>query len=105
MVRVPGFLRTRGGKILVAALVMLIVFVVAVAVSVAYTERSSFCANACHEMNPYGATWSASKHSDIPCVQCHIKPGTIEFVEAKLSALREVYVHISGKIKKPIAVT
>jgi nitrate/TMAO reductase-like tetraheme cytochrome c subunit len=105
MVRIPGFVHTRGGKILIAALLLLIVFIVVVAVSVAYTERSSFCSNACHEMNPYGATWRVSQHSDIDCIRCHIKPGAIEFIEAKLSAVREVYVHISGKIKKPIAVT
>jgi predicted CXXCH cytochrome family protein len=86
-------------------LALLVVFIVLVAVAATYTERSSFCGYACHEMNQYGDTWKASVHKDIACVRCHIKPGTVEFVEAKLSAVREIWVHFLGQEKKPIAVT
>ena len=67
-----------------------VVFVGASLAAAAYTERSSFCETACHEMAPYGATWEKSAHHDVACVRCHIKPGALEFVEAKGSALREV---------------
>ena len=90
------------------AIVLAIVFVVFVAASLAaaaYTERSSFCEHACHEMEPYGATWEHSAHKDVACVKCHIKPGAVELVEAKGSALREVWVHFAGQVKAPIAVT
>ena len=87
------------------ALVAFLIFVAASFAAAAYTERSSFCETACHEMGPYGRTWEKSAHKDVACVKCHIKPGTIELVEAKGSALREVYVHFTGQVKAPIAVT
>jgi nitrate/TMAO reductase-like tetraheme cytochrome c subunit len=93
------------GKVAIIAAVAVIVLVVTAFAAARYTERSSFCVSACHEMAPYGATWAHSAHKGIPCVRCHIKPGTIELVEAKLSALREVYVHFTGQVKKPISVT
>jgi nitrate/TMAO reductase-like tetraheme cytochrome c subunit len=82
-----------------------VVLMVAAFAAAGYTERSSFCISACHEMQPYGASWRVSAHKAIPCVRCHIKPGVVELAEAKVSALREVYVHFAGQIKKPIAVT
>ena len=90
------------------ALALGLVFLVFVAASVAaaaYTERSSFCEHACHEMDPYAATWEKSAHRHVACVKCHIKPGALAFVEAKGSALREVYVHFRGVDRAPIAVT
>jgi hypothetical protein len=88
-----------------AAIVAFLVFGGASFVAAAYTERSSFCETACHEMGPYGRTWEESAHADVARVKCHIKPGTLELVEAKGSALREVYVHFTGVDKAPIAVT
>ncbi len=99
------FLRHTWAKVLVIAVAALLVLGVAVVASASYTERSSFCTTACHEMAPYGSTWKASAHFGVPCVRCHIKPGTIELAKAKVSALREVYVHFAGQVKAPIAVT
>jgi c(7)-type cytochrome triheme protein len=96
---------SRTGKVLVILGLALVVLAAASLAAAAYTERSSFCMTACHEMEPYGRTWQQSAHSDIACVRCHIKPGAVEFVEAKASALREVYVHVTGQVKAPIAVT
>jgi len=93
------------GKLLVFLPLVLIVLGAASLVAASYTERSSFCVTACHEMAPYGATWKTSVHQNVPCVKCHIKPGAVELVKAKGSALREVYVHITGEVKAPIAVT
>ena len=93
------------GKLLIVLPVLLVVFATASLVAASYTERSSFCVSACHEMNPYGASWKASVHHDVACVKCHIKPGVVELVKAKGSALREVYVHFAGEVKAPIAVT
>ena len=39
------------------------------------------------------------------CVQCHIPPGSVNFVETKLAASREVWVHFTGQVKAPIKVT
>lgn len=93
------------GKITFGVVVVFAVLVGAAFAAAAYTERNSFCIEACHEMGPYGSTWEHSAHSDLDCVRCHIEPGVVNFVQAKVYALREVYVHFSGEVKAPIAVT
>lgn len=93
------------GKLLVLGLVVVAVLVVAAFAAARYTEDDHFCGTACHEMGPYYTTWQESKHSDVDCVRCHIQPGAVEFVKAKTSALREVWVHFTGQVKAPIAVT
>jgi hypothetical protein len=93
------------GRLLIIGSLLLVVFAAASMAAASYTERSSFCISACHEMNPYGATWETSVHRQVPCVKCHIKPGAVELVKAKAAAMREVYVHFSGEVKAPISVT
>ena len=56
------------------AFIGFLIFVAASFAAAAYTERSSFCVNACHEMDPYGRSWQQSAHKDVACVKCHIKP-------------------------------
>ena len=93
------------GKLLFIGTLLLVVFAAASMAAASYTERSSFCISACHEMNPYGVTWETSVHRQVPCVKCHIKPGAVELVKAKAAAMREVYVHFTGEVKAPISVT
>jgi nitrate/TMAO reductase-like tetraheme cytochrome c subunit len=99
------FWHHRLGKITVTVVAAFVVFVAAAFSAAAYTERNSFCIEACHEMGPYGSTWEHSAHRDLDCVRCHIEPGFVNFVQAKVYALREVYVHVTGEVKAPIAVT
>ena len=93
------------GKLGVITLAAIGVLVVAAIVAAHFTESNHFCGKTCHEMVPYYTTWQKSAHRDVRCVRCHIKPGVIELVEAKASALREVYVHFTRSDKQPIAVT
>jgi len=103
--RLRRFWGRRLGKVAVILVAAAIVFVAATFGAAAYTERNSFCITACHEMQPYGDTWNASAHHDVDCVRCHIQPGIVALARAKVSALREVYVHFAGQVKAPIAVT
>jgi nitrate/TMAO reductase-like tetraheme cytochrome c subunit len=93
------------GKLLMIGLVAVVVLVVAAFAAANYTEDDGFCGTSCHEMNPYFVTWQHSKHHNVNCVRCHIQPGPVNLVKAKVSALREVYVHFAGQVKAPIAVT
>ncbi len=93
------------GKVIVVLAVLLVLGVAASLVAARYTESNQFCGYSCHEMNVYATTWAASTHKHVDCVTCHIAPGPINFLEAKLSGLREVWVHITGQVKVPIAVT
>jgi len=75
------------------------------AVAAKFTENNRFCGTDCHEMWPYRDTWAKSTHKKVDCVKCHIPPGPVKFVETKLYASREVWVHFSGQVKAPILVT
>ncbi|WP_413307113.1 NapC/NirT family cytochrome c [Bacillus sp. 1P10SD] len=64
-----------------------------------FTNSPSFCSN-CHEMAPEYSTFTASAHNQISCVQCHIKPGTINMLTHKVKSLKEVYYHVTGVPKQ-----
>ena len=74
-------------------------------VAARFTENNRFCGTDCHEMWPYRDSWKASTHQTVDGMQCHIPPGPVNFVVTKLYASREVWVHFTGQVKAPIAVT
>jgi nitrate/TMAO reductase-like tetraheme cytochrome c subunit len=94
--------RARTTIIVVAA--VLVALVVAAFVAAEVTAKSTFCTN-CHEMDPYNTSWQASTHRSAECAQCHVPPGFVHFVATKVYALREVWVHLTGQVKAPLAVT
>ena len=100
-----SFWRRRWKTIATIVVVLIALGIATMAIAARYTESNHFCARSCHEMNAYGDTWQHSKHSNISCVHCHIGPGLWNLAKAKLEGLREVWVHITGVSKKPIAVT
>lgn len=69
-----------------------------------FTNSPTFCSS-CHEMQPEYTTYTASSHSDISCVQCHIKPGTINMLTHKMKSLKEVYYHVTGVPKQIVQTT
>jgi nitrate/TMAO reductase-like tetraheme cytochrome c subunit len=89
----------------VITLIGVIVLVAAAFTAAHFTEGNKFCGSACHEMEPYYATWQHSGHKNVPCVRCHIKPGAVELVKAKVLAMREVASHFTRDDQAPIDVT
>lgn len=67
--------------------------------ALAVTNSPAFCSS-CHEMAPEYSTFTASAHNNITCVQCHIKPGTINMLTHKVKSLKEVYYHVTGVPKQ-----
>ncbi len=55
------------------------------------TENPEFCGKNCHIMRPYYDSWSTSSHNDVPCVDCHYKPGLIGHIEGKINGLMQFY--------------
>ena len=53
------------------------------------TDQPAFCQAACHEMQPFGAAWSAGPHRDVTCVECHVEPGMVNRLEHKAVAMKE----------------
>ena len=66
---------------------------------IAFTNSPSFCSS-CHEMQPEYSSYTASAHNQITCVQCHIKPGTVNMLTHKMKSLKEVYYHVTGVPKQ-----
>ncbi|MCD8511780.1 MAG: NapC/NirT family cytochrome c [Bacillus sp. (in: Bacteria)] len=64
------------------------------------TSTNEFCAS-CHSMAPQVYTFEASSHSNIDCVACHIEPGVVNYVEAKIFGLYELYVTVTNS-ERPI---
>ncbi len=68
-----------------------------------YTESVEFCGTVCHKvMNPEYVSHANSPHARVPCVACHIGPGTTWYVKSKLSGAYQVYSYIFNKYSKPI---
>ncbi len=101
----PKRKRHRRRRVVLIVIAAVIVILIAASYATAeYTSRTPFC-NTCHEMNPYYASWEASVHNQVECVQCHIPPGVIPFIQTKLFSFREIWVHITGTPTAPLAVT
>ena len=67
------------------------------------SSQNWFC-NSCHIMNTYHASWADSTHKDVDCVLCHIPPGTINFMHAKINGMGQLVDDILGRTSgKPSA--
>lgn len=62
------------------------------------TSKASFCIS-CHEMGNACGTWNRSKHSQkgVECIDCHVKPGKINYLLAKIMAVRHGAYHLLVK--------
>lgn len=95
--------QTRGG----ALLLILAVLGVGVVVTlggvqlVEYSESVPFC-TLCHTMVPEKKAFEASAHTGISCADCHVAPGPIGFISAKLAGTRELYALVTNTYPTPI---
>jgi len=71
------------------------------ATAVGYSESASFCTT-CHTMEPEKKAYAVSPHSDVGCGECHVAPGVLGFVKAKLSGTRELYALVTDTYPTPI---
>jgi nitrate/TMAO reductase-like tetraheme cytochrome c subunit len=53
-------------------------------------SASPLLCNSCHIMKPYVQAWKTSKHSNVPCVDCHYPPGFRDTIWVKYQALAQV---------------
>ena len=70
-------------------------FVVLVLLAMLGTSTPRFCGT-CHIMKPYYASWKASKHNRIACVECHISPGIGAELRKKYEALSMVVKYFTA---------
>ena len=68
---------------------------------VEYSESAAFCTT-CHTMNPQKKAYEAGVHQDVGCGECHVNPGVVGFVKAKLAGTRELYALVTSTYPTPI---
>ncbi len=59
------------------------------------TSKPGFCLS-CHEMGSACGTWNKSKHAQkgVECLDCHVKPGKINYLIAKIMAVKHGAYHL-----------
>ncbi|MFO0980254.1 MAG: NapC/NirT family cytochrome c [Planctomycetota bacterium] len=82
------------GGALVIFMLLLSVASVGTYAMVHHTARSEFC-NSCHIMEPYYSSWQKSSHHDVPCIDCHYEPGSLETIEGKFKALSQLAKYVT----------
>ena len=68
---------------------------------VEYSESASFCTT-CHTMTPQKKAYEVGIHQNVACGSCHVDPGMVGFVKAKLAGTRELYALVTNTYPTPI---
>jgi hypothetical protein len=96
--------RRRGWLIVlgvVAVLAFLMVFFIGSVELLHFSESSKFC-DACHIMDPETTVWRQSPHARTECGTCHVGPGAIPAIQAKLTNIRYLWQYPLNLYEKPI---
>jgi nitrate/TMAO reductase-like tetraheme cytochrome c subunit len=88
------------GTVVVALLVVFGLFLAGMTVF-NWTESTAFCSS-CHVMHPELTAYQNSPHARVDCGSCHIGPGALPAVQAKLASLRYLWEYPTGNYPKPI---
>jgi nitrate/TMAO reductase-like tetraheme cytochrome c subunit len=84
-----------------AAIGFLLVFFIASTEILHWTESTAFC-SLCHVMKPEYTTYHNSAHARAECGTCHIGPGAIPAIQAKLANARYLWVYPLNRYERPI---
>ena len=83
--------------------VLVVVFIYAGFRGYEATESVAFCGETCHTvMGPQIETYDDSAHARVPCVECHIGPGTSFWVQSKIDGIRQVMAVAMDSYDRPI---
>ena len=82
-------------------LVALFLFFLGSVTMLEYTESTPFC-SLCHVMYPERTAYDGSPHSRVECGKCHVGPGAVPAVQAKLAAVRYLWVYPLNLYERPI---
>jgi nitrate/TMAO reductase-like tetraheme cytochrome c subunit len=87
--------------IVVIVVVFLFLFFLASVELLHYSESTAFCTS-CHTMHPEKTVYEISPHQNVDCGTCHIGPGAVPAVQAKLSSLRYLWSYPLNLYERPI---
>ncbi|MDP4013988.1 MAG: NapC/NirT family cytochrome c [Candidatus Nanopelagicales bacterium] len=68
-----------------------------------FSETTEFCST-CHAMEPQVKANQAGVHSDVNCGECHITPGIMGLIKAKIGGTRELYLVATDEYPRPIVI-
>ena len=69
---------------------------------VEYVDSNAFCGTTCHVMEPEWTAYQRSPHARVHCVDCHVGGGASNFLQAKLSGVRQVIALATNSYSRPI---
>ena len=64
-------------------------------VAVSWTETADFCGR-CHTMDPELKAYEMSAHREVPCAECHVEPGVVGWIKAKVNGTRQLIGVLTG---------
>ncbi|HXJ88195.1 MAG TPA: NapC/NirT family cytochrome c [Candidatus Binatia bacterium] len=70
--------------------------------AVSYMETPQFCGGSCHTMKPELAAYQNSPHSRVECVDCHVAPGAVGWINSKTNGLHQLASTVFGTMPRPI---
>ncbi len=88
---------------LVLGLVVVVGLGVLSFVGIELTSTPTFCRMACHSMVYEADQWEKSNHAKkgVKCADCHVGPGLMGLIEAKIAAIPQMIHEISGNMGEP----
>ena len=68
-----------------------------------FAESVMFCGQTCHTpMGPEYTTYCNSPHANVSCTACHVGPGAVSFVKAKLNGVHQLKDTIFNTFERPV---
>jgi len=70
--------------------------------AVEHMEGVAFCGTTCHVMKPEFTAHQVWPHARLLCVECHVVPGAVGWVQSKMAGTRQLIEVISNNYPRPI---
>jgi len=70
--------------------------------AVEHMETPQFCGQSCHVMQPEFAAHQNSPHARVECVDCHVGPGAVGWLESKKGGTRQMIDTVFKRVHYPI---
>jgi NapC/NirT cytochrome c family, N-terminal region len=70
--------------------------------AVTYMEGAEFCGQSCHVMKPEFTAYQISPHARVLCVECHVTPGAVGWVQSKMAGARQLVEVVFNTYPRPI---
>jgi len=69
--------------------------------AVSWTETADFCGR-CHTMDPELKAFAMSPHRELACAECHVEPGAVGWIKAKINGTHQLIDVLLGTFPTPI---